>query len=302
MLDISIIIPFYKGNNYLKQIEDNLKQFIFNSKVQNKFQFEVIIVNDSPNVEMKINEWMRQNVQIINNEINSGIHFSRVHGLKYAKGKFIQFMDQDDSIDFEKLELSLASVIDSNVDVIVNNGKLEFFDGTSTEIYSNLNYKKSVLKESSYLNIRDLIVSPGQCLINKSSIPMAWKKNIMQVSGTDDYLLWLLMFNEGNRFVFCDNLVYFHSNSGENLSLDISNWKESLADLERILAMTPGYPQNKLRKLHRLNLYKLAFAEHNSKKKLTMSVKNFDLFIINVVFRISNGSSPFKIKGGEYTK
>ncbi|SON69876.1 Glycosyl transferase, family 2 [Latilactobacillus sakei] len=264
-MDISIIIPFYKGNNYLKQIEDNLKQFIFNSKIQNKFQFEVIIVNDSPNVEMKINEWMRQNVQIINNEINSGIHFSRVHGLKYAKGKFIQFMDQDDSIDFEKLELSLASVIDSNVDVIVNNGKLEFFDGTSTEIYSNLNYKKSVLKESSYLNIRDLIVSPGQCLINKSSI-------------------------------------YFHSNSGENLSLDISNWKESLADLERILAMTPGYPQNKLRKLHRLNLYKLAFAEHNSKKKLTMSVKNFDLFIINVVFRISNGSSPFKIKGGEYTK
>lgn len=300
-MDISIIIPYYKGKKYLDRIERNLKEYIFNIDFKHRVSFEIIMINDSPSEPLELTEWMKSNIRLINNEVNKGIHYSRVEGLKAAHGKYIQFMDQDDSINFKELEISFLKMNKLNIDVIINNGKFEFFDGTSAEIYTTSSYKKSVVIESNYLNIRDLIISPGQCLIKKSSIPEAWQNNIMHVSGTDDYLLWLLMFNENRLFKFCDNVVYIHKNSGENLSLDIENWKESLDDLEYNLSIDPNYPANKIRRLHRVNLYKLALANDNRTTKIIESMKNIDLFIINVIFRIRNGSFVVKIRNGNFT-
>lgn len=300
-MDISIIIPYYKGKKYLDRIERNLKEYIFNIDFKHRVSFEIIMINDSPSEPLELTEWMKSNIRLINNEVNKGIHYSRVEGLKAAHGKYIQFMDQDDSINFKELEISFLKMNKLNIDVIINNGKLEFFDGTSAEIYTTSNYKKSILIESNYLNVRDLIISPGQCLIKKDSIPESWQKNIMHISGTDDYLLWLLMFNENRLFKFCDNVVYIHKNSGENLSLDIKNWKESLIDLEYNLSIVPDYPVKKIKRLHRLNLYKLALANNNRVTKVIESVKNVDLLIINVIFRILNGPFAVKIRNGNFT-
>ena len=85
-MDISIITPIYNGNkylnSYLKMIEDATSIIS---------DVEVIWVNDSPNVPLEYDKELAKNIdlQIIENEKNSGIHKSRVNGLTKAKGEYI---------------------------------------------------------------------------------------------------------------------------------------------------------------------------------------------------------------------
>lgn len=63
---------------------------------------EIIFVNDGPDeiISLRVCEHAR----LINNECNIGIHGSKCNGVKYARGTYIHFLDQDDRIspDFYK--------------------------------------------------------------------------------------------------------------------------------------------------------------------------------------------------------
>jgi hypothetical protein len=57
-------------------------------------------------------------------------------------------------------------------------------------------------------------------LIKKDSIPEFWMTHYLKENGTDDYLLWLLMFEEKKRFEVNMTPLYIHRYTGENLSLN----------------------------------------------------------------------------------
>ena len=79
--------------------------------------------------------------------------------------------------------------------------------------------KKNALTLNAYIFGHNRIVSPGHCMIKKTSIPIEWKQNIMEVNGSDDLFLWILMFSKGSIFKADSKPVYIHKNTGENLSL-----------------------------------------------------------------------------------
>ncbi len=60
--------------------------------------------------------------------------------------------------------------------------------------------KKNALTLNAYIFGHNRIVSPGHCMIKKTSIPIEWKQNIMEVNGSDDLFLWILMFSKGSIF------------------------------------------------------------------------------------------------------
>ena len=64
----------------------------------------------------------------------------------------------------------------------------------------------------------NLIRSPGQVLIRKSSIPAYWSEQIMKNNGSDDAFLWILMLCSGARAAVNEELVYEHVYTGENTS------------------------------------------------------------------------------------
>lgn len=274
-MKISIITPIYNGNkylnNYLKMIEDATSIIS---------DVEVIWVNDSPNIPLEYDKELTKNIdlQIIENEKNLGIHKSRVNGLKKAKGEYILFLDQDDEITKDAL-LSQYNKI-QGYDLVIGNGYFEDENG-SHKIFANEYSLKFATKKKPYILVRDFIVSPGQCLIKKEAIPKDWEENTLKNNGTDDFLLWLLMFNVGARVIENFSCIYKHKYTGENVSLETDNMYKSQLELLEVLSKNNKYNRKDLKKLERTIKYK-----HNYKTNFVKeTLKNIDIFCYNIIYR-----------------
>ena len=104
---LSVIIPYFNEKNH---IIDNLIEI--NNYFRNKFEFEIIIIDDSGKNNFKSNlsknllENFSNNLIIIENIKNYGKGYSIKEGVKKSKGKIILFTDADLSTpikEFEKL-------------------------------------------------------------------------------------------------------------------------------------------------------------------------------------------------------
>lgn len=282
-MNISIIIPFYKGDQYVQQLLDMLEQAIDNFKEKFNYDVEIIIINDYPSDIEKVRQFFCNtplNVCIYNNRINYGIQKSRINGLKYSKYNYIVFLDQDDIISKNYLINQISNL--ENNDVIISNG---FYEGENTQkkIYKSIRSIQYACKEIGYLKVRDLIVSPGQCLIKKDSIPKYWIDNIMKVNCADDYFLWLLMFNNNSKFTYNYSLDYTHKYTGINLSDDLHHVHKSNLEMISLLKKNNGYPLKKIKILEKTIYFKYnLFIGH----KLFNMLKNLNLTFYNIIYQI----------------
>ncbi|MDT6814838.1 glycosyltransferase, partial [Enterococcus faecium] len=95
MCEISIIVPVYKVEKYLRKCVDSILAQTFTD-------FEVILVDDgSPDNSGKIcDEYAEKDnrVRVIHKE-NGGLSSARNAGIDVARGKYLGFVDSDDYID-----------------------------------------------------------------------------------------------------------------------------------------------------------------------------------------------------------
>ena len=222
--DISVIVPFYNGNRYMKQLYD----FIEKNTINSNLKIELILVNDSPSISVIMPKKHTFDIHIILNKQNSGIHFSRVQGIKYAQGEYILMLDQDDIL-LENAFISQYNRIGDN-DMIVSNG-IDENPISKGDIYRSNNHQKKVLNEKYYYFQGNMIVSPGQCLIKKSAIPCLWMEDTMKINGCDDLMLWIIMFHEKKMMAINDEKIYVHTYNGENVSADFLNMKQSSIEM-----------------------------------------------------------------------
>ncbi|MBM6840543.1 glycosyltransferase family 2 protein [[Clostridium] spiroforme] len=273
-MDVSVIIPYYKGKKYL----DSLLDMLDKNNQQQQYQMEVIFVNDYPQETLIIEGQHNYDVIVLNNEVNMGIHHTRVNGLNKAKGKYILFLDQDDQISENYLSSQLAHINDA--DVCISNGIME----SETEkhlIYKNKRSQDYLKKQIGFIKVRDLIVSPGQCLIKKESIPTFWKENFLTVNCADDYMLFLLMIDNKCKFAVNYDILYTHKYTGVNISNDIhQNYKSNMAMIDLI--------KDELKNIN-VDLLKRCIQYKYDMKlygKIKPSIKNLDLFIYNIVYQL----------------
>lgn len=116
---ISIIIPFYNASNYIKNCLNSIQSQNFDKP------FEVIMVDDAStdNSQKTIKEFNYHNLNIYSLAKNSGPSAARNLGLKKAKGDYIFFMDVDDIIDTNSLELLYDVAIKNNCDFVFSDFK-----------------------------------------------------------------------------------------------------------------------------------------------------------------------------------
>ena len=125
---ISVIVPIYKVEKYLKKCVDS----IINQTYKN---LEIILVDDgSPDNCPKIcDEYARQDrrIKVIHKE-NGGLSDARNAGMKVARGEYISFIDSDDWIKPEMIEGMYNRMIEDNSD-LVSSGVI-WVDEEDTEI------------------------------------------------------------------------------------------------------------------------------------------------------------------------
>ncbi len=219
---ISVVIPWYQGQRYLPDLLSMMERNAEILMDEAGKELEVLLVNDSPweNLETELKKQTggaaSYRLKVLTNPENSGIHATRVNGLKAAEGEYVQFLDQDDRVTDRCLLSQYSSIGDA--DFVIGNGYDGEKDGGRHLIYANPTAQAAAgdLKCQYYYN--NLIRSPGQVLIRKSSIPAYWSEQIMKNNGSDDAFLWILMLCSGARAVVNEELVYEHVYTGENSS------------------------------------------------------------------------------------
>ena len=239
-MDISVITPFYKGNQYMQQLFECIRSAALAAP---KAQIELVLVNDSPEypIEYDADRVRGFELRVLENAHNCGIHQSRVNGLRQARGEFVWFLDQDDLLSENAFSSMLS--LSSDADVIVANG----FDQNPNSygpIYKSEAHQKAATQPRFYYSVSNQIVSPGHCMIRRCAIPASWGENIVRRNGSDDLLLWLLLFHAGARWAVVGDLLYTHVDTGNNVSADTAKMSASsmevLAILEKLDAVTPA--------------------------------------------------------------
>ena len=118
-MKLSIIIPFYNVLPYFNELLDSLMSQI-NDEV------EVIFVNDaSTDDSVKcLNKYLGvQNVILLENDINRSVSYSRNRAIKLASGEYIWFVDSDDIIPENAINIILNKInsLNRKVDIISTN-------------------------------------------------------------------------------------------------------------------------------------------------------------------------------------
>lgn len=239
---VSIIVPIYYGKKYIHgmivQVEESVKN------VCQSIYTELIFVNDAPDDDIDKHDFKSENIiiRIFNTAVNRGIHGARIWGLSQANGEFILFLDQDDKITSSYLYSQLNSI--GNADAVVCRCIHE-----NRQLYNeDFKFEDVITKE--YMMTRKCpIISPGQVLLRKESIPDVWKKNIMVTNCADDYLLWLCMAAKNSKFALNQEIVYEHVVDGQNISIDYNHMMESEKEMYGILAKQKVFDENSLKKI-----------------------------------------------------
>jgi glycosyltransferase involved in cell wall biosynthesis len=112
--NISVIVPIYNSEKFISKCVDSFL-------AQTYFDFELLLINDgsTDNSGRICDEYALKDNRIrIFHKENGGVSSARNVGIKNAKGKWIWFVDSDDSVQSQTLD-SLSQYFEDNIDCIM---------------------------------------------------------------------------------------------------------------------------------------------------------------------------------------
>lgn len=210
---VSIIVPVYKVEKYIKRCVDSILE-------QSYTNFELILVDDgTPDNSGAICDSYQakdQRVKVIHKE-NGGPSSARNEGLKISTGNYIMFVDSDDFISKECLSklVSIANTYGS--DLVIANYTVYRGEAAKSQIEP---YSKIVR-----LSKKDVF---SRLFEYKKPIFTAWAKlyKASLIKGkffneelhfAEDMEFFLNIVEDSKAIVFCDRAMYFYSQEGESL-------------------------------------------------------------------------------------
>jgi len=211
---ISIIIPYYKKRLFIFK---TLKS-ILNQSYKN---FEIIIVYDDIDMSdlyylKKIIKGNKQ-IKIFVNKSNFGVSKSRNIGIKKSKGKYIAFIDSDDTWKKNKLKTQIQFM----------EKKRYMISHTDYKIINKNDKIIGYMPIKKVLNYNDLIyscdIALSTVMINSKIKPIIKFPNI---TTKEDYILWLSLSKKFKIYGIQKNLTSWRKNNS-SLEYIIRKFKDA---------------------------------------------------------------------------
>ena len=137
---VSVIIPVYNTEKYL----DKCLESVINQTYKN---LQIILVDDgaTDSSPQLCDEWKVKDsrIEVIHKQ-NEGLGFTRNAGIKKAKGKYVCFLDSDDTIDSDTIHYCVYMLSNENVDACFYGRKTQKKDGV---FYVNSNLPQKLVFE-----------------------------------------------------------------------------------------------------------------------------------------------------------
>lgn len=214
---VSIIIPVYNVEHYLRQCLDSVINQTFKD-------IEIIVVNDcsTDNSIRIIKEYQQKDSRIFLIDLteNKGQGYARNEGMKIAKGKYITFVDADDWVTNNYVEILYNEIENNNLDMV--SAAAYFYDDSNKKIVYRKNVSAKILNKK---KTEELLISRK----NNFIIPI-WLKIYRKQFLDDNKMSFKLAWHEDNLFIFetliktkkikfIDNQIYFYRLNRENSSM-----------------------------------------------------------------------------------
>lgn len=218
---ISVIIPVYNLENY---IERCIKSVL----IQTFKNFEVICVDDkSQDRTVEIIEKIAKTdsrVKLLRQPQNSGPAMARSYGCRESKGSYIFFLDGDDTLPSNALELLYTKIKDSKVDIVRGSVVEVDFDGNRNLLKcDSLPYGSD--RYGIYRALLEGCFRHNLCftLFNRSLLTdYTYLFHPNMRNGEDAYLFYQLVENIKNGIEIISETVYFYQmnpNSSTHVAL-----------------------------------------------------------------------------------
>ena len=215
---ISIIMAAYNT-------EKTIEQAINAVSSQTYTNFEQLVVNDCSKdrtVELVKDIVAKDSrVRLISNVKNSGVSYTRKHGLEEAKGDWIAILDSDDAWDPEKLEKQIVLQRRTNADLLFTGSA--FMDSEGHPIDWCLHAPKEVTYRQL---LKQNVLSNSSALVRKE---LYAKYYAIGDGMHEDFAIWLSILKEGKKAYGVDEPLLIYriaksSKSGNKVKAARMNW------------------------------------------------------------------------------
>lgn len=112
---ISVIIPVYNTESYLRQCADS----VINQSLKD---IEIIFVNDGSTdncLDILSDYAAKDSRVVVIDQNNQGVSAARNSGIKASKGEYIMFVDSDDWIEIDTCEKALSAAEAASADIVI---------------------------------------------------------------------------------------------------------------------------------------------------------------------------------------
>ena len=220
---ISIVIPVYNAEKYLEQCLNSIQNQTYKN-------FEVILVNDGSmdHSESICMDFVKVDTRFkYFTKVNGGASSARNFGLDYVLGDFITFIDADDWVDENHLEVLLNNIKENNSDMAVSS--IKKFDNVRNfefRVYSKqekylLNYNK--LNREEFLVILPKLIHASNSY--KIAVSKLFKKELVTDVRFDESIVYgedldffFKLYNKVNSISYVDEVTYIYRLHDESSS------------------------------------------------------------------------------------
>ena len=264
---VSIIVPVYNASKYLENCLNSILKQTYNN-------IEVILIDDgSTDNSLEICKEYKKNdkrIKIIHKE-NGGISSVRNLGVKESKGKYICFVDSDDYIEKDYVEVLYSGIKKYKTKLCFGGYRNVYNDGTAVDKFSNKTYKLSKVKTlNKLLYVDGVDVSPWSKIYEKSLFD-----DITYPEGRifEDTATTYKLIDKCDNIAICDYPIYnycIRSSSITSSKFNIKKMDWIISSIE----MT-HYLKKKYKELNDACLAYMMYAHIGVLSSLAMNDKNY---------------------------
>ena len=221
---VSIIVPVYNVENYIERC--------LNSLVNQTFKdIEIITINDGStdkSLEL-LNKYAKEDIRVSVIDLgDEGVSYCRNLGIEKANGKYIMFVDSDDWIDSNMIEVMYKKAEENKLDLVMCSYIREFKDHSKEKIFNlpeEIIYKEDKVKNEL---LRKLVGPVKEELSNPEmldALGTVWGKlyrtdilkenkikfvDLKEIGSAEDTLFNIFTFNYLSKVMFLNKPMYHY--------------------------------------------------------------------------------------------
>lgn len=278
---ISVLVPLYKAEKFIEPCVRSLMNQTFQD-------VEYIFVDDnSPDNSLEllkkvVNQYPQRisRVKIIHLEKNQGVSAVRNILLREATGEYIQFVDSDDWIEQNMLELLHGKIIAEDADICTCNFYIERQNGRMMKCFC-YNDKHDYLRDVLANNwgvVWKMLIRRSLIIENQISFPVG-------INGGEDYVFCVKAIYNSRKVAFVDKALYHYVTTNPNSLITNKRISDILQQIEATNCVDEYLKQSKDYSLYKTNLDMRKYIVRTQLRKMSHEIysdvdyKYFDYLI-----------------------